>query len=137
MNESKEKRRRVIGVAAAFATGMQCTVGLGKQLYFACTEGTQSLSFFLFFSTCVGMGLWAYWAFLKPGRPELIIAVPNSLGAAIALGICIVIGISNVGAATLNVRSVTTKPRVTETFPTGGIENRTTTNFRLTNKHAM
>jgi hypothetical protein len=92
MQNQQGKRRRFIGVLAATSTTLQASLGLGSQLVLACTQGTQDLSFLLFSSSFLGMALWSIWAYTKPeGGPELIIALPNTLGALLALIICGVI----------------------------------------------
>jgi hypothetical protein len=83
--------RDVIGLLAAMATGLQAGVGLGRQLYLSIAQGTDGLSFVLFFSSFLGMALWAAWAFMRPEGTERIIAYPNTLGAVLSLSICVAI----------------------------------------------
>lgn len=83
--------REILGLLAASATALQSGLGYGRQLYLACTQGTEGLSFLLFFSSFLGMALWATWAVTKPGGAEHIIAWPNAIGAGLAIAICVAI----------------------------------------------
>lgn len=88
---SQYRARRVIGIAAAVGTTLQCSVGMSLQLVDALRAGPEGLSLSLFAMGGAAMFLWSAWAWLKEDSVEWVAFVPNAIGTVGSAAICFVI----------------------------------------------
>jgi len=77
----KEQVRRVLGLAAAIGTTLQCTLGVAGFLVVAYQSGPGPWALPLFFLGSAAMTCWTIWSLLKEDGVEWCAFVPNALGA--------------------------------------------------------